>query len=79
MSFSFVDSFIAGNKILLKSCSSRLSVFITIWKGEVITCTFDSLSNTVTDVFCVQPIDNDDLIELDRIINNFIYGEDSIY
>lgn len=74
MSFNPVNTFMAERKMSLKNSNHCLSFVNTLWKGEVIMCTFNNLDRSIVDIFCAQIIEPDEFEELERMINDFIFG-----
>jgi hypothetical protein len=58
----------------LRSSNFCLSFIKTLWKGEVILCCFNNLSKEISDVFCTQIIEPDDLNQLENLIHEFMFG-----
>jgi hypothetical protein len=74
MACSYLDIYTAQRKMELKSANFCLSFISTLWKGEVIMCCFNNLSQEIADVFCTQILDPDDLTQLENMIRDYING-----
>ncbi len=75
MSYSYIDLYIARKMMKFKYRSSSLSFVSTLWKGEVVMCTFDNLSEEISQLHCSQYVDSDDMQQLEDLIRKFVvYG-----
>jgi hypothetical protein len=72
MSNTLIDRHVAESKMKLKSSNHCLSFVSTLWKGEVILCTFNNINRTIADIFCAQHIEYEDKKELEYIIDRFV-------
>ena len=68
MGINIVDVNIAKKKLQLKRLNSTTSLFTTLWKGEVMMCYFNRVEKAITNVFCLQDLDEQDITELENII-----------
>jgi hypothetical protein len=69
---SDIDLHIAKQKMELKNSNFCLSFIQTLWKGEVIMCCFNNLSQEIADIFCLQKLEPDDVSDLEKLINEFL-------
>jgi len=69
---SDIDIYVAKRKMSLKNSNYCLSFVSTLWKGEVIMCTFDNLQNKICDLFCVQELDEDSFSQLECVVREFL-------
>jgi len=75
MVYGPVEKFVAKSKMRLNSSNRCLSFITTIWKGEVIMCTFNNLGKSIVDVYCTQTFEPDDFKELEQLVSDFIFIE----
>lgn len=68
------DIYAAKKKMELKRVHACYSFVSTLWKGEVIMCCFNTLSKEISDMYCVQTMQPDDIAQLELLIHDFIYG-----
>ena len=69
---SQIDIYVAKRKMRLKSSNYCLSFVSTLWKGEVVMCTFDNLQNKISSLFCVQEFDEESFTHLESVIREFV-------
>jgi len=70
---SDIDIYVAKRKMSLKNSNYCLSFVSTLWKGEIVMCTFDNLQNKISSLFCVQEFDEEEFSQLELIIKEFIH------
>jgi hypothetical protein len=68
MSIDIVNVNMAKKKLQLRRLNSTTSLFTTLWKGEVLMCYFNRVEKAITNVFCLQILDEQDINELENII-----------
>lgn len=74
MACDFTDLHVAKKKMELKKVHACYSFVSTLWKGEVIMCCFNTLNKEISDLYCVQVMQPDDISQLELLIQEFIYG-----
>lgn len=74
MGCSLMDVYVAKNKMKIKNCTYALSFVTTLWKGEVIMCSYNTIEKAIANVYCFQILEPEDFEELENIIGDFIYG-----
>lgn len=74
MSCGPVEKYVAKTKMSLKNSNYCLSFVNTLWRGEVIMCTFNNLNKSIIDIYCAQVLDQEDVLELESMITDFIFG-----
>jgi hypothetical protein len=79
MSCSYVDLFIARQKMRIKNTNACLSFITTLWKGEVIMLCFNNLNKKIISTFCNQFIDEKDSYELEILVSEFMFLSCSRY
>lgn len=72
MSLTPIDKYMISSKMRLKNSNHCLSFVSTLFRGEVILCTFNNISRRLVDIFSAQTIEKDDREELEFIINTFV-------
>lgn len=78
MTYSAADIIMAKKKMRLKSANYCLSFVSTIWKGEVIMCCLNNLSQEICNIFCCQELQPEEISKLEDIINEFIFDSENI-
>jgi hypothetical protein len=72
MAIDQADLHVAGKKLQLKNTNYFLSFLSTLWKGEVILCCFNNVSNSIDTVYSKQEIEGEDLKQLEMLIKKFL-------
>lgn len=65
---SGADLHMAEKTMKLKNCNYCMSFVSTIWKGEVIMCCYNNISDEMMNVFCTQDLNPDDVEDLESLI-----------
>jgi len=69
---SDIDIYVAKRKMRLKNSNYCLSFISTLWKGEVVMCSFDNLQNKISSLFSIQTFDEESFLQLENVIKEFI-------
>ena len=61
MGCTVTDKYVAENKMMLRNQNHYFSFVSTLWKGEVILCTFNNWSKEIINIYCCQLLGQDDV------------------
>jgi len=63
---------VAKKKMKIKQSNYCMSFVSTLWKGEVIMVCYNNLAKEISNVFCMQNLDEDDISNLETLIKHNI-------
>lgn len=66
------DLEVARRTLKIKSSTYMLSFVSVLWRGEVIMCCFNNITKEMSNIFCFQSLDENDVFELEKLINDNI-------
>ncbi len=74
----YLDLHTAKTKMQLRNINHCVSFVSTLWKNEVILCTFNNIQKSIVNIFCCSSnITPSEFATLEQLIAEFIFGDDN--
>lgn len=70
-----VDLYIAKKKLKIKKIDSKSVFLTTMWKNEIVTCTFDITTNKLLQLNCLRQLNFEETAQLEDIIIKCLSGK----
>ena len=64
--------YVAKRTMRLKDVNYCLSFISLLWRGEVIMCVFNNIQKEISNIYCTQTLEVDDVEQLENLIMDFI-------
>ncbi|MCK4526444.1 hypothetical protein KAW18_03665 [candidate division WOR-3 bacterium] len=65
---NIIDLYLAKKKLRTKNIGSSSIFLSTVWKGEIVMCVFDTLTNKVMSLNCFRELDFEEIKQLEDVL-----------